>query len=106
MNLWFVNMGGYNPNSMQESHEFGLVVASSKSEAKKLANSKWLIGFKKKHQDDIASLEMLISCDNCQLIKKIDKEDEIIICVDGARNDRARKSLIFRNYLPTNLLTI
>ena len=24
----------------------------------------------------------------------------IIICIDGARNDRASKSLIFRNYLP------
>jgi len=79
MNLWFVNMGGYNPNSMQESHEFGLVAASSKSEAKKLANSKWLFGFSKKHHDDIASLEMFISCDDCQLIKKIDKwEIELI----------------------------
>ena len=29
-NLWFVNIGGYDPCSMQEKHEFGLVVASSK----------------------------------------------------------------------------
>ena len=34
-NLWFVNIGGYNPTSMQEKHEFGLVIASSKLEAKK-----------------------------------------------------------------------
>ena len=33
--LYFVNIGGYNPNSMQEKHEFGLVVASSDLEAKK-----------------------------------------------------------------------
>ena len=33
--LWVVNIGGYNPNSMQEKHEFGLVIASSKLEAKK-----------------------------------------------------------------------
>ena len=79
LNLWFVNIGGYNPTSMQEKHEFGLVIASNKLEAKNIAKSKWLIGFKKKHQDDIASLEMLISCDNCQLIKKIDKwEIELI----------------------------
>ena len=26
---------------------------------------------KKKHQDDIASLKILISCDDCQIIKKI-----------------------------------
>ena len=70
-NLWFVNIGGYDPNSMQEKHEFGLVAASSKSEAKKIAKSKWLIGCKKKHKDDIASLKTLIGCDNCQLIKNI-----------------------------------
>ena len=71
-NLWFINIGGYDPNCMQEKHEFGLVVASSKFEAKNIAKSKWLIGCKKKHKDDIASLEMLFSCDDCQLIKKIE----------------------------------
>ena len=69
--LWFVNIGGYNPTSMQEKHEFGLVIASNKLEAKNMAKSKWLIGSKKKHKDDIASLEMLFSCDDCALIKKI-----------------------------------
>ena len=70
-NLWFVNIGGYDPSSMQEKHEFGLVVASSKLEAKNLAKSKWLIGCKKKHKDDITSLKILIGCDNCQLIQRI-----------------------------------
>ena len=70
--LWFVNIGGYNPTSMQEKHEFGLVIASNKLEAKNIAKSKWLIGSKKKHIDDLSSLEMLISCDDCELIKKID----------------------------------
>ena len=70
-NLWFVNIGGYNPISLQEKHEFGLVTASTKIEAKNIAKSKWLIGCKKKHKDDIASLEMLLRCDNCELIKKI-----------------------------------
>ena len=71
--LWFVNIGGYNPTSMQEKHEFGLVIASTKFEAKNIAKSKWLIGCKKKHKDDIASLEILLSCDDCALIKKIGK---------------------------------
>ena len=71
--LWFVNIGGYDPTSMQEKHEFGLVTASSKLEAKNIAKSKWLIGCKKKHKDDIASLEMLFSFDNCKLVKKIGK---------------------------------
>ena len=72
-NLWFVNIGGYKPTSMQEIHEFGLVTASTKFEAKNIAKSKWLIGCKKKHKDDIASLEMLLRCDDCELIKKIGK---------------------------------
>ena len=71
-NLWFVNIGGYDPSSMQEKHEFGLVIAKNKLEAKNIAKSKWLIGCKKKHKDDITSLETLISCDHCELIKKID----------------------------------
>ena len=45
--LWFVNIGGYDPTSMQEKHEFGLVIASNKLEAKNIAKSKWLIGCKK-----------------------------------------------------------
>ena len=70
-NLWFVNIGGYSPNSMQEMHQFGLVVASSKLEAKNIAKSNWLKGCKKKHKDDIASLNILIGCDDCKLIQKI-----------------------------------
>ena len=71
--LWFVNLGGYDPTSMQEKHEFGLVTASTKLEAENIAKSKWLIGSKKKHKDDIASLEMLLFFDDCKLIKKIGK---------------------------------
>ena len=69
--LWFVNIGGYNQTSMQEKHEFGLVTASTKLEAKNIAKSKRLIGCKEKHKDDLASLEMIISCDDCEQIKKI-----------------------------------
>ena len=70
-NLWFVNIGGYDPSSMQEKHEFGLVVALSSLEAKNIAKSKWLSGIRKKHNDNIASLHSLISCDDCQIIKNI-----------------------------------
>jgi len=69
--LWFVNIGGYSPTSMQEKHEFGLVIASSKFEAKNIAKSKWLIGCKEKHKDDVASLEMFFCFDDCKPIKKI-----------------------------------
>ena len=69
--LWFVNLGGYDPRSMQEKHEFGLVVASSKLEAKNIAKSRWLRDCKKKHKDDIASLKVLNECDDCKIINSI-----------------------------------
>ena len=79
-NLWFVNIGGYDPSSMQEKHEFGLFVASSKLEAKNLAKSKWLVGYKKKHKDDMASIKIITGCDDCQLIKKVGNwEIELIL---------------------------
>ena len=79
MNLWFVNIGGYDPNSMQEKHEFGLVVAKSPLEAKNKAKSKWLNGCQKKHKDDITSLNKFI-LDDCELIKKIGNwEIELIL---------------------------
>jgi len=71
-NLWFVNIGGYDPCSMQEKHEFGLVAASSSNEAKNKAKSKWLNGFKKKHKDDMTPLNNVWTYDDCKIIKKID----------------------------------
>tara|TARA_Y100000991_G_C21934094_1_gene332175 strand:- start:573 stop:1154 length:582 start_codon:yes stop_codon:yes gene_type:complete len=69
--LWFVNIGGYDPNSMQEKHEFGLVVASNSSEAKNKAKSKWLIDCKKKHKDDVSNLKNIFDNDDCEVIKNI-----------------------------------
>ena len=70
--LWFVNLGGYDPNSMQEKHEFGLVVASSSSEAKAKAKSKWLIGFRKKHKDDCINIKNI---DNWEI--ELSKENKL-----------------------------
>ncbi|ABM72784.1 conserved hypothetical protein [Prochlorococcus marinus str. MIT 9515] len=70
-NLWFVNIGGYDPSSMQEKHEFGLIVASNSSEAKNRAKSKWLIDCKQKHKDDISEVDSFTDVDDCELIKKI-----------------------------------
>ena len=89
--LWFVNIGGYDPTSMQEKHEFGLVTASTKVEAKNIAKSKWLIGFKKKHKDDIASIKNLNTLDDCEVIKNIDKWEIELISDNNAHEE---------NYLP------
>ena len=45
--LWFVNIGEYDPGSIQEKHEFGLVLALSKLKAINKAKFKLLGGFKK-----------------------------------------------------------
>ena len=79
--LWFVNIGGYDPSSMQEKHEFGLVVASSPSEAKNKAKSKWLIDCKKKHKDDISVVKNFTDVDDCEVIKYI-KNWEIELTLD------------------------
>ena len=85
--LWFVNIGAYNPCSMQEKHEFGLVVASNSLEAKNKAKSKWLNGFKKKHKDDISPLINFTDVDDCEIIKKVGNwEIELILENNSAEN--------------------
>ena len=85
--LWFINLGGYNHKSMQEKHEFGLLVASTASDAKKIAKSKWLHGFYKKHNDDIDCLQRFSDVDDCRLINKInDWEIELIPDGDNVEN--------------------
>ncbi len=70
--LWFVNLGGYQTNSMQERHEFGLVVAGNCLEAKKIAKSKWLLECRKVHKDNLSPLTILSDVDDCKVIKNID----------------------------------
>ena len=77
--LWFVNLGGYHENSMQEIHEFGLVVAFNSFEAKKLAKSKWLLGYSKTHKDNTSCLKKVSFVDDCAVIKNIENwEIELI----------------------------
>ena len=70
--LWFVNLGGYERNSMQERHEFGLVVAKNSKEAKRIAKSKWLLGYRKTHKDNLSFLDMVSDVDDCEVIQNID----------------------------------
>jgi len=78
--LWFVNLGGYKKNSMQEIHEFGLVVAKNSLNAKKIAKSKWLLSAKKTHKDNLSSLEIISDVDECEVIKEIENwEIELIL---------------------------
>ena len=41
--LWFINLGGYNPEKMSEEHSFRLVVAESALKAKRKAKDSWKV---------------------------------------------------------------
>ena len=85
--LWFVNLGGYHENSMQEIHEFGLVVAANSFEAKKLAKSKWLLGYSKIHKDNICCLKKTSIVDDCAVIKNIDNWQIELILEDDLNEE-------------------
>ena len=53
LQLWFVNLGAYDPTSMAERHHFGLVVARSTAAAKASAKRRWLKGLDQIHKDDL-----------------------------------------------------
>ena len=69
--LWFINLGGYDENSMNEHHKFTLVVANNAREAKRKAKSIWQLDLKKKHNDDCSEIRNIKQIDNLHSIKKI-----------------------------------
>ncbi len=73
LSLWFVNLGGYNPNDMNEHHSFGLLVAKTYAEAKKIAKERWLTLTDKKHVDNIHCISFLYKENNLFDYNKIGK---------------------------------
>ena len=69
LSLWFVNLGGYNPNKMYEEHEFNLIVAKKAIEAKKKARKSWESSLKNKHNDDFSGINYLEQVDDLHPIK-------------------------------------
>ena len=63
--LWFINLGGYDRDSLQELHQFGLVVAPSKQAAKARARRRWLGSALQVHKDDLHTLDRLGTVDDC-----------------------------------------
>ena len=70
--LWFINLGGYDQDSLQELHQFGLVVAPSKQAAKARARRRWLSSALQVHKDDLHSLDRLDTIDDCLPIFNVD----------------------------------
>ena len=61
LNLYFVNIGGYLPNSFFEMHNFGFVVAKDPVEAKILAKQKYSKDLIVPHKDNLEIVDNLIS---------------------------------------------
>ena len=70
--LWFVNLGGYDSESLQELHQFGLVVAPSKQAAKARARRRWLKDALNVHKDDLHSINNLGTVDDCLPLFNVD----------------------------------
>ena len=69
--LWFINLGGYDPNKMYEEHNFTLVVAEEALEAKRKAKKNWESNLKNKHNDDYSGIKNFEQIDDLHSIKKI-----------------------------------
>ncbi len=86
--LWFINLGGYNPNKMNEEHEFSLVVAKKAMDARKKAKEKWESNFKKVHNDDHSHIKNVEQIDDIHSIKKIKNYCINLIYDPEKRNDK------------------
>ena len=66
LRLFFVNMGGYQPEQLAELHEFALFVAADEAAAKAKAKKCLLQGASLRHKDDLREV------DNCLALQQID----------------------------------
>ncbi|VUS67415.1 DUF1543 domain-containing protein [Klebsiella spallanzanii] len=65
MKLFFVNAGGYRPDTLAELHEFDLFVANEAKAAKHKALQKLLCGVDQQHKDNLKEI------DDCLLLEKV-----------------------------------
>ncbi len=63
--LWFVNLGGYDSASLQELHQFGLIVAPNRQAAKARARRRWLNKACQVHKDDLYGIGKVSIVDDC-----------------------------------------
>ncbi len=88
--LWFINLGGYDRDSLQELHQFGLIVAPSKQAAKARARRRWLSRAVQVHKDDLHSIESIDGVDDCLPILNVE-EWQIHLRPDPQRPDAELK---------------
>lgn len=66
--LWFVNVGGYQPQRLAEEHAFGLIVAATAAKAKEQALATWLPEALSRHKDDVHAIEAVDDCLPLQVV--------------------------------------
>ncbi len=71
MKLWFVNLGAYSPECLQEQHQFGLIIANSRNNAIVKAKKRWLLSNEYTHKDDIYELNSSQYIDQLNLIENL-----------------------------------
>jgi hypothetical protein len=80
--LFFVNVGGYRPDTLAELHEFDLFVAEDAQQAKQKALQTLLCGTSQQHKDNLKDV------DDCLLLEKV---GELFIhltpCATGQRDE-------------------
>jgi len=84
--LWFVNMGGYDPQQLAELHAFGLFVATSPQAAKTAARRRLLPEALERHKDDLHGVETALTdgVDDC-LEVQFSLADPAAVAGEGAR---------------------
>ncbi|HDO5801230.1 TPA: DUF1543 domain-containing protein [Salmonella enterica subsp. enterica serovar Typhimurium] len=79
--LFFVNVGGYRPDTLAELHEFDLFVAENAKQAKQKALKTLLCGMNQRHKDNLKDV------DDCLLLEKVgDFFVHLTPCESGVRN--------------------
>lgn len=75
--LWFVNLGGYRPDSLAELHHFGLVVAANPQTAKAAAKQRWLAAALQQHKDDLCAVDDCLAIEQLSLAGGISWQVEL-----------------------------
>tara|TARA_B100000579_G_scaffold283015_1_gene234380 strand:- start:562 stop:1119 length:558 start_codon:yes stop_codon:yes gene_type:complete len=88
LSLWFVNLGGYDPQRMYEEHLFTLVVARKAIDAKKKAKRNWQSNLKSKHNDDCSGIDNLKLIDDIHRINKINNWNIKLILDSEDRSEK------------------
>ena len=88
LKLWFINLGGYNPEKMFEDHEFTLVVAEKAKDAKQKAKTNWKTTLRSKHNDNHSCIECFQKVDDFHPIKRIKDWEVKLISDPEKRSDK------------------